>query len=267
MFKLIARFLGTNIPYFKGKDKIIRFLYSPNRDLYSGDDFETKYFDKKYKGITSNFIDWGVYFKGGIEKGLVNYIKTQISHFKYFIDIGSNTGTISLPFCDKKNLKIICFEPLNYNFKKLINNYKLNNAYKIHKFHKVALSNKKKIDYIYYSDKDSNIGTASLNKNWYKNIKKKRERIKINKLDNLYKFKNKYIFIKIDVEGHEMKTIEGAKKILKSNKVLIYVETNNNKVINFFKNINYKVYYPIFFENNYKFIKKRQYLHVIFKNF
>ena len=64
-----------------------------------------------------------------------------------------------------------------------------------------------------------------------------------------------------------MKTIEGAKKILKSNKVLIYVETNNNKVINFFKNINYKVYYPIFFENKYKFIKKRQYLHIIFKNF
>ena len=32
-----------------------------------------------------------------------------------------------------------------------------------------------------------------------------------------------------------METIEGAKKILKSNKVLIYVETNNNKVINFFK--------------------------------
>ena len=31
----------------------------------------------------------------------------------------------------------------------------------------------KKIDYIFYSDKDSNIGTASLNKNWYKNIKKK----------------------------------------------------------------------------------------------
>ena len=32
-----------------------------------------------------------------------------------------------------------------------------------------------KIDYIYYSDKDSNIGTASLNKNWYKNIKKKKK--------------------------------------------------------------------------------------------
>ena len=59
----------------------------------------------------------GVYFKGGIEKGLVNYIKTQIADFNYFIDIGSNTGTISLPFCDKKNLKIICFEPLHYNFK------------------------------------------------------------------------------------------------------------------------------------------------------
>ena len=38
--------------------------------------------------------------------------------------------------------------------------------------------------------------------------------------DNLYKFKDEYIFIKCDVEGHEIKTIEGMKKTLKKIYVL-----------------------------------------------
>jgi len=127
MRKIIAKTLGRKLPYFKGKNKIIRILYSPDRNLNSGEKFITDYFEKKYEGITSNFIDWGVYFCGGLEKGLVNYIKTEISQFSYFLDIGGNSGTISLPFCDRKDLKIICFEPLEYSYKKLIRNYEINN--------------------------------------------------------------------------------------------------------------------------------------------
>ena len=55
MRKKIARFLGHKIPYFKGKDKIIRFLYSPNRNLNSGEIFTTEYFGKKYQGETGNY--------------------------------------------------------------------------------------------------------------------------------------------------------------------------------------------------------------------
>ena len=104
MFKFLARLIGIKLPYFFGKDKIIRLLYSPIRDLNSGEKFEINYFNKKYRGITSNYIDWGVYIKGGIECGLVNYIKTQIKDYNYFFDIVSNSGTLSLPFCSVKNL-------------------------------------------------------------------------------------------------------------------------------------------------------------------
>lgn len=267
MFKFLARLIGIKLPYFFGKDKIIRLLYSPIRNLNSGEKFEINYFNKKYRGITSNYIDWGVYVKGGIECGLVNYIKTQIKDYNYFFDIGSNSGTLSLPFCSVKNLKIICFEPLDYSYKKLTDNFKLNNAFKKHSFHKIALSDKKGNSIIYYSDKDSNIGTASLNKNWYKRIPKIKKKIKINKLDNIYNLKNKSIFMKIDVEGHEEKTIKGAEKILRNNKVLIYVETDNKKVINFLKNTNFKIYYLNLFENKIYFSKKKNSPHIICKNF
>ena len=131
--KLIAQFLGRKVPYFKGKSKIIRFLYPPDKykNIHKGEIFIVEYFDKKYQGITSNYIDWGVYFYGGLEKGLINYIKTEIKNFNYFLDIGSNSGTISLPFINENNLKIICFEPLEFNYQKLKKNYELNNASKI----------------------------------------------------------------------------------------------------------------------------------------
>ena len=62
MKKAIAKIIGRKFPYFLGKDKIIRFLYSPDRNLNSGEIFNINYFNKKYQGITSNFIDWEFIF-------------------------------------------------------------------------------------------------------------------------------------------------------------------------------------------------------------
>jgi hypothetical protein len=62
--KILAQILGTKVPYFKGKDKIIRFLYPTDKykNIYKGENFIINYFGKKYQGITSNYTDWGVYF-------------------------------------------------------------------------------------------------------------------------------------------------------------------------------------------------------------
>jgi FkbM family methyltransferase len=267
MKKIIAQTLGRKLPYFKGKNKIIRILYSPDRNLNSGEKFITDYFEKKYEGITSNFIDWGVYFYGGLEKGLVNYIKTEISQFTYFFDIGSNSGTISLPFCDKKNLKIICFEPLEYSYQKLINNFEINNMFEKHIFHKIALSNETGESFIYFSNTDANIGTATLNPGFNNNNHNDKQKIILEKLDNLYDFKNQSLFIKIDVEGHEDKLIDGSLNIIKNNKVLMYLETVNTDLLNKLKKLNFKIFYPIFKEGKFEFINKQVSHNVILKNY
>ena len=277
MKKKIAQFIGRKLPYFKGKNQIIRILYSPDRNLYSGEKFVIDYFGKKYEGITSNFVDWGVYFYGGLESGLINYIKTQISQFQYFFDIGSNSGTISLPFANEKDLKIICFEPLEYSYKKLIRNYKLNNVFEKHEFYKIALSDKTGESYIHFSNVDSNIATASLNPEYKYNNPlvqetklipvNDKEKIILEKLDNLYEFKNKNIFIKIDVEGHEDKLIDGSLKILKDNQVLMYLETINGNLLDNLKKMNFKVFFPIFKEGKFKFGNKKKSHHIILKNY
>tara|TARA_B100000886_G_scaffold329717_1_gene279399 strand:- start:481 stop:1290 length:810 start_codon:yes stop_codon:yes gene_type:complete len=269
MNKKFARFLGTKLPYFKGKNKIIRFLYPTDKfkGLNNGEEFVVDYFNVKYQGITSNYIDWGVYFYAGLEKGLVNYIKSEIKKYEYFLDIGSNSGTLSLPFINEENLKIICFEPLTYNYNKLIKNYKINNALENNLFHKIALSNKSGESYINFSEIRENVGSATLNELREPSYNEKREKVRIEKLDNLYQFKNKNLFIKIDVEGHEKEVLDGSINILKNNKILMYLETSNNDLLRNLKNLNFKIFYPFFKENKFEFMKNQYGENVILKNF
>ena len=268
--KKIARFLGRNFPYFKGKDRIIRFLYSPNKfeNLHAGEKFVTNYYGLKYEGITSNFIDWGVFFYEGLERGLVNYLieANAKENFDYFFDIGACTGTLSIPIAKSKKTKVICFEPLTYNFNKLINNYKINDLYNENVFYKLALSNKKDVSKINYSNNHSNIGTSSLLVD-YNAKDQDTEEIKLERLDSLYNFKNKKIIIKIDVEGYEKFVIEGSLNLLKDNKILIYVETLNKDLLSELKKLKFEVFFYKFIHGKYFSSKEQIGLDVILKNY
>lgn len=263
---MLAMYLGKKIKYFRGKDRLIRYLASPDMPLHSGEEFTTNYHGLKYQGITSNFIDWGVYFKGGHEKGLINYFKTEINKFEYFIDIGSNSGSVSLPFAKYKELKIICFEPLNYNFKKLQNNFKINNISNENNLYNIALSDCEGEDYIYYSNEDCNIGASSLEKDW-REINTSKELIKKKKLDDLLQFSEKKVLMKIDVEGHEEKVIKGGLKLLSNNNILLYLETNNQKLLKKLEEFDFKVYPFSYKESNYSFKENITGSHYILKNF
>ncbi len=268
--KKISRFLGRNCPYFKGKDRIMRFLYSPDqfKNLHAGEKFVTNYYGLKYDGITSNFIDWGVFFHGGLERALVNYLieANTKENFDYFFDIGANSGTLSLPIAKSKKTKVICFEPLTYNFNKLINNYIINDLYDENVFYKLALSNKKDVSKIYYSNNHSNIGTASLLDD-YEDKNQDTEEIKLEKLDSLYNFKNKKIIIKIDVEGYEKFVIEGSLNLLKDNKILMYLETLNKDLLSELKKLKFEVFFYKFINDKYFKSKEQMGNNVILKNF
>jgi len=265
--KKTAQILGRKFSYFKGKDKLIRLLFSPDENIESGEFFDIDYFGKKYQGITSNYIDWGVYVYGGLEKGLVNYISSKISSFTHFIDVGSNSGTISLPFCHLKNLKIICFEPLTYSYEKLVNNFKINNAYTNHQFYKLGLSNKKGEQKIFFSKTNSNIGMATLSNNVDFNFFNHSENITINKLDNILNFKNEHIFLKVDVEKHENEFVEGAVNFLNNNKILMYLETKDKNLLSKLKKMNFEINFPKFVEGKYFFTDNQSSHHVILKNY
>ena len=86
-------------------------------------------------------------------------------------------------------------------------------------------------------------------------------------MDTLYNFKNENIFIKIDVEGHENKVIDGAIDILKNNKILMYIETKNQELLAYLKQLNFEISFPYWREKKFKFVSKQHSAHVLAKNF
>lgn len=265
--KKLAYTIG-NLPFFRGQDRLVRYFYPPDKfkDLNKGEIFTTNYFGIKYRGITSNYIDWGVYFKGGHEKGLVQFLKKEISKFDFLLDIGANTGTISLPFIFDENLKIVCFEPLTYSFNKLKENFENNNAPKKHKLYKLAISNCSKTSEIHFSKTNENTGFASIN-NFFKSKNLSTEKIELDTLDNKLKIRNKNIIIKIDVEGHEKEVIEGSMEILKNNKILMYLECRDRDVIEMMKTLGFKAFFFKFKGKKLNFLKNELTQDVILRNF
>mgnify|MGYP001402444312 CR=1 FL=1 len=258
--------LGRYLFDFKGKHLLLKFLNNPYKykNIYEGKKFTINYLGVKYEGVLSNFIDWGVYFQEGFEKGLIKIFFNEIDKKKIdtFIDIGANSGSISLPIANK--VKVICFEPMKYNFEKLKNNFKINKSLKNYSLYNFGASNKNELKFIQYSDRHSNIGTASIVRKYKKDNKK--EKIKLKILDQLLRFKNKNLIVKIDVEGYEDKVLEGIKNLISNNRVFIYVETKNTKLVR--KLISkFKVFYPKFWYSNYLYLDKKKGDDLIFTNY
>ena len=167
---------------------------------------------------------------------MYNIIKNN--EINYFFDIGSCWGIYSLRLSKKfRNLKIFSYDPIDKNIQRLNHSIKINNIENIQIFC-IAIGDKETIvelgateDYSpnYEIDEKNAVIT---------------EKCKMNLLDNLHNLENKNIFFKIDTEGFEDKVLEGAIKLLSSNKVFCQVEIkdkNIDRVFSFFKSINYNL--------------------------
>jgi len=153
-----------------------------------------------------------------------NILKT-ISSFDYdgiYIDIGSNIGNHSLYFANHcKSIKVYSIEcfPDTYNIlKQNINNNQSN--VEIITLN-CAIGDKIGETYL-IEGKENNSGT---NKTTDDETKIK---IKLTTLDDLFDYDNIAV-IKIDVEGDELKVINGALNLIKKNHPLIIIEVHPKK--------------------------------------
>ena len=72
--------------------------------------------------------------------------------------------------------------------------------------------------------------------------------------DKILKFNKKFIAIKIDVEGHELKVLKGLEKLIVKNKCIIQIEIfkkNFNSVHKFLKKKKYKIFKEIKLNSNF----------------
>jgi FkbM family methyltransferase len=220
-------------------------------------------------------------YRNGEYKFLRSYIKKNMIIF----DVGANIGEYA-EYISKLNpeVKIYCFEPLSLTFKQLRNKL----IAQITKGKVVAnnfgLSNEEKIAEMFIYEDLS--GNNSLYFNPVYNLNQNdlsKEKIKLTTLNKYAAEINipKIDFLKIDVEGHEPKVIEGASELIEKKLIkCIQFEYNSNckvadskfeNVFNYLSKYGYKLYrlaiwgkIPVFhFHNNLENYKHANYVAIL----
>jgi len=174
----------------------------------------------------------GKFFESGELEVLSKYISPDMS----MIDIGANVGNHSIYF-DKffKPKVVYAIEPIPISYKVMLMNSALNHCHSIN------------FDYIgvALSDKEGQCEIASIEQNNYGATVLKESldgKIKSVTGDSLFSDK-KIDFIKIDVEGMEIKVLEGLKETIRKNKPLIFIEVNRSNTEAFMKWIERENYF------------------------
>ena len=188
--------------------------------------------DKKYDQLvvySHDTISAEINLDGFYEKDrllcLVNFLKDKNfkTYNKIALDVGAYIGNHSIFFA-KIFQEVLSFEPHPKSFEILKINCKNFTNIKIHNF---GCSNKNGKSFLRL--KHTNVGGSSIsNGNHQRDFA-----VQVIKLDNFLRNSHKRIgLIKIDVEGHEEKVIDGCINLLKKNKPIIFMElkNKNNKI-------------------------------------
>ena len=187
-------------------------------------------YDKVYFDLNlNNPIDREIYLKGSYEKKQLNLMTELIKNNKinYFVDIGAHMGFYSINLSSIK-IKTYAFEPVKSNYNQLERNKLINNFSNL-KIYNLALSNENKEVLMWVTDKNKTGGYSIFDKNDEEiNNYNSEKLVRINgiskKGDEILKIKDDRIAIKIDVERHELKVLQGINNLLVSNKVILQVE-------------------------------------------
>jgi len=186
-----------------------------------------------------------IYFEGVYERENLKLILKSIKKDSVFIDVGAHIGYYSI-ILGKKLLDgcVISFEPSKENYLKLVRNIALNNLQHIIKAYRFALSDKNEEKTLFLNK--YNDGGNSLEKSPCDSISE--EKINCFRFDDLNPVKYSQIdFIKIDVEGHQNKVLDGMKRTIVKFSPSFLIEAQKKKeqdqIIDFLKQFGYTKFY------------------------
>ncbi len=191
--------------------------------------FGQEYFVKKVNGTillldSRNLVDRHVDASGAYEKEQIEKLTSLINKYQCtrFIDVGAHWGLYSLSLCNTpfiQPLDIIAFEPDKINRYQFYANLFLNRIENI-TLYDYGLSNQKGTTK-FLRGKSHNRGANQISDEG--NVE-----IKTICGDDILKFEDEKLAFKIDVEGHEEKTIEGLQKLLHNNSCVLQIECFEN---------------------------------------
>ena len=230
--------MKINIRIILKKIPIIRRIYNSLAvrllKLLKINNFLISFMDVKFNLNINEPIDKSIILFDQYENKQINYAINLISKYRAhtFFDIGAHCGIYSLIIGRKfNNIKIHSFEPIKSSFIKLERNIAINEKIQNIKTYNFGLSNSntnlkmkayKKNDYIQLG------GFGVINKGDTLQNKYISEAT-FRKGDDYFKFRNTTIFLKIDVEGHEINVLDGISKLIENNNTIMQVEILQGK--------------------------------------
>ncbi len=225
------------IPILK---RLIPSLYKKYVLLFNQYIKEVQIDDVNYNLDLRHLIDRRFFFHNGYEDELFKPLSDIIIKNKidYFLDIGSCWGVYSLRLAGiHKNLKILAFDPIKTNIKRLNLSIKKNNFKNVECFHTAIGSKKGKVTLgateKYSPNYEINEINSVIN-----------ETSELNSLDFFLKTEDKFLILKIDTEGYELEVLKGAINLLNNNKCFCQIEikeNNKEKVFSFLNNLDYNL--------------------------
>ena len=168
------------------------------------------YVDARDVGVAPFLLTWGVY-----ERDETELFKKLLKKGMVVVDVGAHIGyytLIAARFVGEEG-KVFAFEPDPYNYSLLTKNIEVNGFRNVIPLRKAIFSETRKMKF--FLDK-SNLGKHSLSET---NVDKCASiSIEATSLDGYFKNTDyKIDVIKIDVQGSEMKVLEGMTNIIKQN--------------------------------------------------
>ena len=124
--------------------------------------------------------------------------------------------------------QIIAFEPMSKNYYQLCSNILLNDMSDRIFPQKMALSDQNGAAEIFYDENSTGIGTLDPQGSVRDgNDYNRSENMECRRFDDLETAEGQSVFIKMDVEQHELSALKGMQKFLNHNKIWLMIEIND----------------------------------------
>ena len=163
-----------------------------------------------------------------------------------FVDVGANIGVYSIALATHcVGIGVLSFEPVVRNYNQLCANVFVNGLNHVVTPVNQALSNTNAAVSIQIDPTSTGVScieheSTEVERSSYS----ENEQIQCVVFDDEYSYVNRKMFVKIDVEGHEIQVIQGMQNTLKHNSVILQVEIlsdeSNEEIVKILKSLEYR---------------------------
>jgi FkbM family methyltransferase len=216
--------------WLPGRDRILRLLAHPDRQASSP--FEVPFHGLAYTGDMSNFIDWTVMFYGAHAAEELELLSTLAQALRSrgksinFFDVGANIGHHTL-YMSQHADQVFAFEPFTLVRNEMARKLAHAGAKNVSIF-PVALGDENQ-SHAFHPPTGANQGTGTLGDLLPDNASNETLMVDVVRGDDYFKSKQlpSITLLKLDVEGFELKALEGVRETLWRDRPPILMEIQN----------------------------------------